>query len=138
MVYETGYNEPISMKKYEVIIKTDLADLPKDHELSAALLLAYHFKSDVTFLRPKYARTPDVDIDGVKWEIKSPMGNGKRTIDNNFNEARKQSKNIVIDLRRIKMHQNKANARINFYLSTPHHFKRVVVITKSKKVIVIL
>jgi hypothetical protein len=126
------------MKKYEVIIKTDLADLPKDHELSAALLLAYHFKSDVTFLRPKYARTPDVDIDGVKWEIKSPMGNGKRTIDNNFNEARKQSKNIVIDLRRIKMHQNKANARINFYLSTPHHFKRVVVITKSKKVIVIL
>jgi hypothetical protein len=126
------------MKKYEVIIKTDLADLPKDHELSAALLLAYHFKSNVTFLRPKYARTPDVDIDGVKWEIKSPMGNGKRTINNNFNEARKQSDNIVIDLRRIKMHQAKANARIKFYLSTPHHFKRVVVITKSKKVIVIL
>jgi len=79
-----------------------------------------------------------VDISGVKWEIKSPMGNGKRTIDNNFNEARKQSKNIVIDLRRIKMHQSKANARINFYLSMPHHFKRVLVITKSKKIIEIL
>src|SRR5690349_13475570 len=123
--------------KYEVVVKTDLADLPKGHELSAALILAYHFKTDVTFLRPKYARTPDVDVSGVKWEIKSPMGNGRRTIDNNFNEARRQSKNIVIDLRRIKMHQSKANARINFYLSTPHHFKRVLVITKSKKVIVI-
>lgn len=89
-------------------------------------------------MRPKYARTPDVDVNGVKWEIKSPMGNGKRTIDNNLSEARRQSKNIVIDLRRIKMHQSKANARIKFYLSTPHHFKRVIVITKSNKVIVIL
>lgn len=124
--------------KYEVIVKTDLADLPKEHELSAALILAYHFKTNVIFLRPEYARTPDIDINGVKWEIKSPMGNGKRTIDNNFNEARKQSKNIVIDLRRIKMHQSKANARINFYLSTPHHFQRVLIITKSKKVIEIL
>lgn len=106
--------------------------------MSAAIILAYHFKSDVVFLRPKYARTPDVDIRGIKWEIKSPMGNGKRTIDNNFNEARGQSKNIVIDLRRIKMHQSKANARINHYLSTPHHFAQVLVITKSKKVIVIL
>jgi len=126
------------MKKYEVIIKTDLADLPKEHELSAALILAYHFKTDVTFLRPKYARTPDVDIDGVRWEIKSPMGNGKRTIDNNFNKARKQSKNIVVDLRRIKMHQSKANARIKYYLSTPHHFKRVLVIAKSKKIVAVL
>lgn len=31
-----------AMKKYEVIVKTDLADLPKEHELSAALILAYH------------------------------------------------------------------------------------------------
>lgn len=126
------------MKKYEVIVKTDLADLPKAHELSAALILAYHFKTDVTFLRPKYARTPDVEVNGVKWEIKSPMGNGKRTIDNNFNEARKQSKNIVIDLRRIKMHQSKANARIKFYLSTSHQFKCVLVIAKNKKITVIL
>jgi len=124
--------------KYEVIVKTDLADLPKEHELSAALILAHHFRTNVTFLRPKYARTPDIDINGVKWEIKSPMGNGKRTIDNNFNEARKQSKNIVIDLRRTKMHQSKVNARISSYLSTPHHFRRILVITKSKKVIVIL
>ena len=124
--------------KYQVIVKTDLVDLPKEHELSAALILAHHFKTNVTFLRPEHARTPDIDVNSVKWEIKSPMGNGKRTIDNNFNEARRQSKNLVIDLRRIKMHQSKANARINFYLSTPHHFKRVLIITKSKKVVAIL
>ena len=126
-------------KKYEVIVKTDIKDRPKDHEMSAALILAnYYFKADVTFLRPESNKTPDIEVDGKKWEIKSPLGNGKRTIDNNFSEARGQSKNIVIDLRRIKMHQAKANARIRHYLSTPHRFKQVLVITKSKNVVVIL
>jgi hypothetical protein len=125
-------------KRYEVIVKTSVEDAPEIHEMSAALILAYHFKTDVVFLRVQHGRTPDVDIDGIKWEIKSPLGDGKRTIDNNFSEARGQSKNIVIDLRRTKMHQAKANARIRYYLSTPHNFKQVLVITKNKKVVVIL
>lgn len=124
--------------KYEVIIKTDLKDRPKDHELSAALILADYFQSNVTFLRPQTDKTPDIEVSGTKWEIKSPKGNGKKTIDNNFRTARKQSQNIVIDLRRIKMHQNKVTARINFFLSTQHNFKRVLIVTKSKKVIEIL
>jgi len=126
------------LRKFKVIIKTSLEDAPKEHELSAAMILANHFKKDIIFLRPQTSRTPDIDIDGIKWEIKSPLGQGKRTIDNNFSAARGQSENIVMDLRRIKMHQNKADARIRFYLSTPHHFKKVLVITKSKKVVVIL
>lgn len=126
------------MKKYEVIVKTDLADLPKDHELSAALILAYYFKTDVTFLRPKYARTPDVDVDGVKWEIKSPMGNSKKTIENNLRMARKQSHNVVIDLRRIKMHKVRAVSRINYFLSRQRQIKRVIVITKDQKIVDIL
>ena len=125
-------------RKYEVIVKTRIEDAPESHEMSAALILAYHFKTDVVFLRPRHARTPDIQINSVKWEIKSPLGNGKRTIDNNFSEARGQSKNIVIDLRRTKMHQAKAHARIRHYLSTPHNFKRVVVINKNGKVVVIL
>ena len=125
-------------RKYEVIVKTSAEDAPEKHEMSAAIILAYHFKSDVIFLHRQHARTPDIDVNGTKWEIKSPLGNGKRTIDNNFSEARGQSKNIVIDLRRIKMHQAKANARIRHYLSTPHRFKQVLVITKSKNVVVIL
>lgn len=126
------------MKKYEVIIKTDLADRPKDHELSAALILADHFKSDVVFLRPQTDKTPDIDVDGTKWEIKSPRGNSKKTIENNLRTARKQSRNIVIDLRRIKMHQRQANARINFFLSNSHSFKKVLIITKSQRVFEIL
>jgi len=124
--------------KYEVIVKTDLIDRPKDHELSAALILAVHFRSDVIFLRPQRDKTPDVEVNGVRWEIKSPRGNGKKTIENNLRTARKQSVNIVLDLRRIKLHQSKANARIRYFLSKGHHFKKLLVITKSNKVLEVL
>ena len=133
-----GHTIAAMPKTYQVIVKTSLRDAPQKHELSAALILAKHFKTDVTFLRPQVDKTPDIDIRGELWEIKSPVGKGKRTIDNNFAKARRQSRNIVVDLRRSKMHQSKANARIRFYLSTPHHFKKVLVITKARKVLVIL
>lgn len=127
------------MAKYEVMVKTNVKDRPKDHEMSAALILAnYYFKADVTFMRPQSNRTPDIDVHGTRWEIKSPMGDGKKTIDNNFRMARKQSRNIIMDLRRIKMHQTKANARIRSFLSTPHGFKRVIVITKDQTIVEIL
>jgi hypothetical protein len=60
------------MKKYEVIVKTDLKDRPKDHELSAALILAHYFKSDVIFLRPQIDKTPDIEENGRKWECQAP------------------------------------------------------------------
>lgn len=121
--------------KYRIIVDTDISDPPKDHEFSAAIVIAEHFRSDVVFIRPASFRTPDLDVDGTKWEIKSPMGSSARTIENNMRLAREQSKNIVIDLSRIILHQRRAISHINFYLSKPNQFKRVLVITKSKKVI---
>ena len=127
------------MAKYEVIVKTDVKDRPKDHEMSAALILAnYYFKADVTFLRPQSNRTPDIDVNGAKWEIKSPMGNSKKTIENNLRMARKQSYNVIIDLRRIKMHKTRAIARINYFLSRQKQIKRVIIITNEQKVVEIL
>ena len=127
------------MTKYKVIVKTDLVDAPKEHELSAALILADYFKADVIFLRPETKKTPDIDVIGTKWEIKSPRGNGKKTIDNNLRAAHRQSRNVVLDLRRAKLHQAKAIARIKYYLSAgPHKIKHLKVITKTHKIIDIL
>lgn len=100
---------------------------------------AYHFRADVIFLRPERKKAPDVDIDGTKWEIKSPKGGGKKTIDNNLRAAHKQSRSIVLDLRRTKLHQSKAIARLSHYLSAgPHKIKHLKIITKTQKVIDIL
>ena len=42
-------------------------------------------------------------MDGVEWEIKCPVGDSKRTIENNMRKAIKQSHNVIFDLRHIGM-----------------------------------
>ena len=121
--------------KYKIVVDSDIRDLPKEHEFSAAIVIAEHFRTNVVFMRSANYKTPDFDIDGAKWELKSPMGNSSRTIENNRSTARRKSANLIIDLSRAKIHQRRAVARINFYLSQPNQFKRVLVITKAKKVI---
>ena len=122
--------------KYRVIVETDFRNRPKEHELSAAILIAGHFRTDILFLRPSCQHTPDLNIRGIKWELKSPLGNGKNTIKNNLHTARKQSTNVIIDLRRIKMHQTKALSNINHYF-TSHRSKirHLIVITKSEEIL---
>ena len=84
-------------------------------------------------------RTPDLNINGELWEIKSPLGDGKKTMENNLRSARKQSVNIVIDLYRSDMNYYKAMSRIKSYLGTNNHsIKKLKVITKSKKIIDVL
>ncbi|MEI6054394.1 MAG: hypothetical protein WCQ49_03475 [Candidatus Saccharibacteria bacterium] len=127
--------------KYKVIVETDIINRPKDHEMKAALIVANeYFKFDVIFLRPEAYKTPDLKAKGIKWELKSPIGNGKKTIENNMRAARKQSEYLVLDFSRIKLHQTKAISNINYYLknSSSNQFKRVVVITKDRKILEIL
>ena len=126
----------ILVMQYRVIVDTDFRDRPKEHELSASILIANHFKTDIVFLRPSCQHTPDLNINGVKWELKSPLGDGKNTIKNNLHTARKQSTNVIIDLRRIKMHQAKALAHIRHYFAGHRSkIRHLLVITKSEDIL---
>ncbi|MBQ6414041.1 hypothetical protein IJI28_00225 [Candidatus Saccharibacteria bacterium] len=73
------------------------------------------------------------------WELKSPLGNGKRTISNNLREASSQSDKIILDLTRCKMNNIRALSRVNGFLeSGDAHIKKLLVIDKRKKVLVFL
>ena len=123
-------------RDYKVIINTSPKNRPRDYELSAALLLAEHFKSDVIFLRPISMKSPDLLINGRIWELKSPTGNSKNTISNNFKTARKQSLNIIIDLRRCKLHEQNAIAKITYSIAKRRRkMGDILVITKHRKIL---
>jgi hypothetical protein len=125
--------------KYKVIVDTLPQDAPQPHEMSAAFIVANHFATDVVFQRPGNRKTPDFDVNGVKWELKSPIGDGKKTMENNLRGARKQSNCIIIDLRRCKMHQMKALSRINFYLKNdPKSISKLKIIKKTKEIVDII
>lgn len=127
------------MKKYRVIVKTSEKDCPHDFELSAAEIVANYFRKNVIFLRPGPLKSPDLDVNGEIWELKSPMGDGKNTIHNIFITSRKQSYNIVIDLRRCRMNEQKAFARIrDAYNKRRRKRCKLLIINKKKEIFDIL
>lgn len=123
--------------KYNIVIPVGMKPRPKIHEETAADILANHFKSDVYFIETASQGTPDVSIQGIEWEIKSPIGASANNIQKNMREASAQSENIIIDLRRSKLHQTRAVGYINQFVERYKKLKRVLAITKSKHVLTI-
>lgn len=81
--------------------------------------------------------SPDIEMCGQKWEIKTPKGNGKYTIEHAIQHASKQSKYIIIDLRQCKMSESKALLKIQREASLRNVIKTLLVITKSKDLLIL-
>lgn len=90
---------------------------------------------DVEFLPVSHIHTADIKFRNKEWEIKSPKGNSNRTIENNMRLALKQSKNIIIDLSRIKIDEKKAIKEIKRQTLLIKQVKKVIIITKTQKII---
>ena len=107
-------------------------------EKLAADFLATHLRWDIAFLPPhrrKGAKTPDVEMNGHRWEIKSPRGKSSRTIENNLRAALHQSYYIILDLRqmdgRIPTRKLVNEAERQFCLTRT--LRHLIVITREEK-----
>jgi len=110
---------------------------PEPHELDTAKFFNKLGK-DVEFLTPsrtKGMRNPDIKMNGVLWEIKAPQNNGKHTIEHIFRKALKQSKNIIFDLRRTQMSNDKSISQITRQFTLIKDVKRLLIISKSNKLL---
>lgn len=114
-----------------------LRSLPEKHEYETARYFADR-GHDVEFIPPSNSpkvHTPDFAMDGVAWEVKCPKGKSKRTIENNFRNAAKQSKNIIFDLRRIQLEESICISRIERELKGRPYISRLLVIKKNGSLI---
>ena len=110
---------------------------PSEEELKVAKYFANRGK-DITFICPSSIpgqRRPDFIMDGLEWEVKCPAGKSKRTIENNIVNAEKQSGNIIIDLRRIKLSEKYCLSQIELNCKIRSRVKRIMVITKNMQLI---
>lgn len=125
-----------SIKPGKIIIPA--GTLPETHELETANVLAA-MGCDVEFLSPSYVKgafSPDILMDGKIWEMKCPMGRNKRTLEDNYKKAEKQSENIIFDLRRIDMNEKIAIAKIKREFSARRgKAKLVLIIVKNEKIL---
>jgi len=112
---------------------------PEKHEYETAMYFARR-GYDIKFIKPsdiKGANTPDFEMSGKEWEMKSPIGNSKRVFETSFRKAMKQSENIIIDLRRMKKNNedwclNKINRQRGSV-----RIKNLLVITKDGRLLTI-
>jgi hypothetical protein len=123
----------------QVIIPAGHPNPPEPHEIEAAWLLARHYQCTVEFLIPIdgfKVKTPDFQMLGLLWELKSPVSDSKRRcVSGQFDRASDQSKNIVFDARRTKLEDEFLLKRIDYELSKRKSVKRVIFISMEKIVI---
>ena len=120
--------------------KIDISKLnnpPESSEFEVAKFFA-NLGKDIEFIPPSSIpnqHRPDILMDGVEWEIKCPEGSSDRTIENNIRKAEKQSHNVIIDLRRIKLSEKKCISQIEKNYNTKPGIRRILVITKGLELI---
>lgn|GEM_PF-497702 len=116
-----------------VTVPEELKPKPYQHEIDAAHRLAEKGFT-VTFIEAsnkKKVRSPDILLDGVKWEIKSPTGTGERTIDNKMHDAEGQSSRLILDLTNYPRSDEYALAEVKRRLYSRVKLSKVLIILSN-------
>jgi contact-dependent growth inhibition (CDI) system CdiA-like toxin len=108
------------------------------HELSTANALA-RAGYIVEFLPTKDikdTKSPDILMDGEKWELKTPKTDKLPAIERNLKRAAKQSGNIVIDSRRLrKIHDSTVQEFLARKFSQQKTIKQLLFVDRKHQVI---
>lgn len=125
-------------KKYRVFFEENGKAGPRLYEKEVAQIIADYFKSDVVFLRRYSSKTPDLYIlkTNIRWELKSPIGGGKHTIQNNLRAIDRQSENVILDFGRARLTDEQGISRAREFMKHERsRIKRLKVLTKEQKMI---
>ena len=109
----------------------------KEHEYATVRLLL-EAGYDVELIPPskiKGLKMPDIMLSGVAWEMKSPEGNGRRTLQNTFQTAAHQSNSIIIDLRRCVIPETSAIKELEKQFKLSKRIRRMKIIKKDEIIV---
>lgn len=111
--------------------------LPEKHELDTLLVfteLGYDVELVPISLTP-HAKNPDVVIGGKTWEMKSPIGHSKSTLEHCFKKAAHQSENIIIDLRRTKINSDAAISQLKNQFRRSKRVKHMKIVSQKGEIL---
>ena len=121
------------MSKIGTIDISQLNSPPEKAEFDTAKYFAALGK-DIVFIHPSAIpnqHSPDIKMDGIEWEIKCPLGESKRTIENNMRKAVKQSQNIIFDLRHTRLSEDKSIPKLEQEFRLNPKLKKLYIIKKD-------
>jgi hypothetical protein len=120
----------------KILIEKELGAVPSTEEIEVVDILVMNAipKKHVVFLKPsraKGAKTPDLRIDDVYWEIKSIDKLGKYTLDHAERAGLKQADNLIFDLRKLNLSlERKASREIEREYRKRKNWKGLIVIVR--------
>lgn len=88
-----------NIKRGRIIIPGGRKPWPHELRIANILAMAGH---NIEFLPESNISTADILLDGVEYEMKSPLTNKPAKLERNIKRGLKQSKNIIFDSSRIK------------------------------------
>ena len=115
-------------KRGRIIVPRNATPNQREMRVASILVETGH---DVYFIPRRIIKTPDIWFMGREWEIKSPEGKTKRTIENCIRHALKQSCNIIIDLSVIGIEQEKAIREVRRQNKLAKGKHRIMIVTRA-------
>ena len=119
------------MHKNKRIIENGVAITPHEHKVVKLLRELGYLVEPIPPSNTKWNPNPDFIIDGLIWELKSPVTKKKQTIKRIVKEASRQSENLIVDLRFAKIDENIAFRILEHEFNSSRRIKRLVIIRKS-------
>jgi hypothetical protein len=84
----------------------------------------------------RYAKSPDVLVDGRMWEIKSPRTDKLSAVERNLKRATKQSGSIIIDSQRMsKIHDSSVQKLLIQKYQQQKTIKRLLFVNRKRQVV---
>lgn len=119
--------------KGKIIIPAGIHPWPHELRVAEILALSGHI---VEFLPTKSTKTADILLDGIEYEIKSPLTSKANSLEHVLKKALRQSPNIIFDSSRMrKIKDNKIQNFLSTQFSIRTTIKNLILITKAGKII---
>jgi len=77
-------------------------------------------------------KTPDFNMNGLFWELKSPRYSKSSTLEHIFKKAGKQAENVIFYLGRVQGQTRIILKRLKFLFLHSRRVKRLIVISKTE------
>lgn len=109
----------------------------RDHEYNTVKLFLEQ-GYDIELIPPSQIsglRLPDIMMCGVPWEIKSPVGHGKNNMKHTIQNAKPQSSNIIVDLRRSDIPTEKAIKDLEHHFKLSKRVRRMKIVVDDEKIL---
>ncbi len=72
-------------------------------------------------------------MDGLAWEMKSPIAGNRRAVERAFYHAGQQSQNVIMDLRRIRGNDSQVVKILEKCFKRTRHVRKMYVVTKNAR-----